>query len=108
MEENFNYEEAMAKLNAAKALTPEQLAKKLEEAQRVAQETLAKMTPEERKRAEEEAQKMIREDEQKRKALLESAQQVLGTRTPKFCPYCGTPNSGSNFCPNCGGSMKSN
>ncbi|ETP70992.1 hypothetical protein UYO_3065 [Lachnospiraceae bacterium JC7] len=28
MEENFNYEEAMAKLNAAKALTPEQLAKK--------------------------------------------------------------------------------
>ncbi|SFG21755.1 zinc ribbon domain-containing protein [Oribacterium sp. WCC10] len=108
MDTNYNYEEEMAKLKAAASLSPEELAKKLEEAQRLALETMARMTPEERLRAEEEAQRIIREDEQKRKALLESAQQVLGKRTPGFCPYCGTPNSGGNFCSNCGGALNVN
>ena len=32
-------------------------------------------------------------------------QQVAGGVAPKFCPNCGTPTNGANFCGNCGNKL---
>ena len=96
----------LAKAKAFAALTPEEMAKKMEEAQKAAQEAFNKLTPEEQERAKAEAEKMMQESEQERKSLMESVQKILGKDVPKFCPYCGTPNSGGNFCSSCGAPYK--
>ena len=101
-------EAQLAKAKAFAALTPQEMAKKMEEAQKAAQEAFDKLTPEEQARAKAEAERLMRESEQERKALLEEAQKLSGIKTPRFCPYCGTENTGGNFCPNCGAPYKTN
>jgi len=32
-------------------------------------------------------------------------QQANGGAAPKFCPNCGTPTNGANFCSNCGNKL---
>ena len=32
-------------------------------------------------------------------------QQISGGVAPKFCPNCGTPTNGANFCSNCGNKL---
>ena len=32
-------------------------------------------------------------------------QQPAGSAAPKFCPNCGTPTNGANFCGNCGNKL---
>ncbi len=104
-ERSAGYIEQISKLKEAAAMSPEERAKKAEEAQKAAMETLAKLSPEERKKVDEEAAKMMQEFEAKQKATMESVQQILAGRKPKFCPNCGTPVEGAKFCPNCGNKL---
>ncbi len=86
--------------------TPEEMEKLLEKAKNDLQAMLDKMTPEERELAAAKAQKMIEEDQASMQAIMDSAAKVLSDtepkRAPKFCPNCGAPVSGGEFCTYCG------
>ena len=70
------------KLKAMANMSPEEQAKKYQEAMQAAQQTLA-------------AQQAVQQNQSTGQAGY-----------PKFCPNCGTPTTGSNFCTNCGNKLR--
>ena len=84
----------------------------LEKAKADLQAALDKMMPEERRQAELNAQKAIEEDNARMQSLIDDANRVAAqtsaqnAQAPKFCPSCGAPASGGNFCQYCGNPLR--
>ena len=102
---NENYE--LREMKKIKEPTREELEKMVEKAQRELQERLDKMTPEEREQFEINAKKLIENDRAYLNDLIQSASKIAAPQEnrPKFCPNCGAPVSGGNFCMYCGGKL---
>ena len=96
-------------MDFTKEPTQEEMQELIEKAQREMQEILDSMTPEEREASIMRAQEAIAQDEARRQSLIDSAAQLLGQTSPaekpKFCPNCGAPAGGGNFCEYCGSKL---
>ena len=78
------------KLKAMANMSPEEHAKRYQEAMQAAQQTLA-----------------MQQASVTQQTLTSQQNQSTGQAGyPKFCPNCGTPTTGSNFCTNCGNKLR--